>query len=85
LADCAGIHVQTVSRYERAVLLPKLEVLQVWSDRYGVRMAWWLTGEGPIDYMDQEAVQDEISRLFATLGNEKQRGTLDRLRKETLK
>jgi len=85
VADVAGIHVQTVSRYERAVLLPKLEVLQAWSDRYGVRMAWWLTGEGPIDYMDQEAVQGEISRLFTTLTDEKQHGILDRLRKETLK
>jgi transcriptional regulator with XRE-family HTH domain len=85
IADVAGIHVQTVSRYERAVLLPKLEVLQVWSERYGVRLSWWLTGEGPIDYMDQETVQEEIYRLFATLSDEAQRGTLGRLRKETLK
>lgn len=81
LAECAGIHVQTVSRYERAVLLPKLEVLQAWSDRYGVRMAWWVTGEGPMDHMDQ-AVQEEIVRLFATLTDEEQCNLLNRLRRK---
>lgn len=85
MADCAGIHVQTVSRYERAVLLPKLEVLQAWSDRYGVRIEWLLTGDGPIDYVDPSAVQDEIVRLFSGLTKDKQRGVLDRLRMETMK
>lgn len=85
MADCAGIHVQTVSRYERAVQLPKLEALQAWSDRYGVRIEWLLTGDGPIDYVDPAAVQDEIVRLFSGLSTNKQRDVLERLRMETMK
>lgn len=83
LADSAGLHVQTVSRYERNLQAPKMATVDAWHAAYGLRPAWLLSGDGPmldgalslagqIRLLLETVEQDERVRVLETLLEEEQ-------------
>jgi transcriptional regulator with XRE-family HTH domain len=83
LADCAGIHLQTVSRYERGIQVPKMVTVDAWHAAYALRPAWLLSSDGPmldgalslagqIRLLLETTERDERIRILETLLKEEQ-------------